>query len=165
MRTYPLGTEIKTPDKVYTVGLTTPPLEALNLMRERDIHHLIVVDQGQVVGVISDRNIFETAEFGGNAVTFPEGAQVQDAMRSVPPVNEKTDIAEAISLIRDHKISALPLSQEGKITGIVTETDLLRMMERLLTDAEELDAADKSQLYMSNPLVQRLMKLLSEAGI
>jgi CBS domain-containing protein len=76
-----------------------------------------------------------------------------------------------MALMHEEGVSALPLVSRGKLSGIVTESDLLRILRTLLgavpadNEARDLDATEKGQVMLGNPLVQNLMKLLSEAGI
>jgi CBS domain-containing membrane protein len=112
--------------------MTTPPLVvrpsattawARTRMRRADVRHLAVVDaRGQLAGILSDRDLARP------------GRTVADVMTSSPlSVRPETRASEASALLLDHKIGALPVvDEEGRVVGIVTETDFLRLAHQAL---------------------------------
>jgi CBS domain-containing protein len=97
------------------------------------IRHLPVIDQGRVVGVVSQRDLFKSA-FAA-APGYGETTQrrllktlrVKEVM-SEPPmtISPEATIKEAVRLMLEKKIGCLPAVQGHTLVGIVTETDLLR---------------------------------------
>lgn len=169
--TLKLQDTIPYPRKVITIAKKAPLLEALNLMRKNHIHHLVVMEGDTIAGIISDRTIL-TKGMAPQSVILNPIMTVGDVMRPLArTLTETSDLADAMALMHEEKVSALPLVSKGKLTGIVTESDLLRILRTLLgalpadSEAEELDAAEKGKLILGNPLVQNVMKILSEAGI
>lgn len=98
-----------------------------------NFHHLLVVDNGELVGILSDRDLHKaTSPFFGTAAERPQDAErwsrkVHQIMsREIISVRPDTPLKEAVALIFEHKISCLPvLSPEGEIEGVVTWKDLL----------------------------------------
>lgn len=117
--------------------VTIGPDEALMEIRERfeqgGFHHLLVVDNDELIGVISDRDVLQAlspfldtlAEEHRDVRTL--GQSARKIMRSEPlTVHSDTDIKEAASILLDHSISCLPVvSASGRLEGIVTSKDIL----------------------------------------
>ncbi|MEQ9499209.1 MAG: CBS domain-containing protein [Deltaproteobacteria bacterium] len=99
-------------------------------MRLADIRHLPVVDdEERVVGIVSHRDLLVAlGESLGNTVA------IRSVMREdVVIVRPETRAYEAAALMLDRKIGALPVvDHSGKLTGIITETDFLRVAYELL---------------------------------
>jgi CBS domain-containing protein len=97
------------------------------------IRHLPVLEDGRVVGVVSQRDLFRSALAA--ALGYGEKAQktllrtirVKEVM-SEPAitVSPGATIKEAARLMIEHKIGCLPVLEGHKLVGIVTETDILR---------------------------------------
>jgi acetoin utilization protein AcuB len=96
---------------------------ARHTMRSARVHHLVVVDDGRVIGVLSQRDLGGTRE-----ESLPAGT-VQDVMRShVVVAAPETSIRTAANLLRGHDIGCLPVVDGKKLVGIVTTSDLLRLI-------------------------------------
>jgi CBS domain-containing protein len=97
------------------------------------IRHLPVIDEGRVVGVVSQRDLFKSALAA--ALGYGETAQkkllktlrVKEVM-SEPAItiSPEAAIKDAVRLMLEKKIGCLPVVQGHTLVGIVTETDLLR---------------------------------------
>jgi len=171
MRNFNITDAVPVPIRVVVVPPATKLPAALQLMRERRIHHLVVGELERVMGVVSDRNLFERGLTGTDELCLSRTATVESVMcRLDHTITEHSDLREAIHLMRALDCSALPLVRDGHPIGIVTETDLLRLLELALGRDEATgnpaeQAADRGLVALSNPLVQNLMFLLAEAGI
>jgi len=117
-----MSTNVKTITPSVTVAT------ARNLMRVDGIHHLLVVDDRRVVGVVSDRDL------GGRvgARRADAGAiSVADVMSAhVVSVTADATIRQAANLMRGHGIGCLAIVADEKPVGIVTITDLLELIGR-----------------------------------
>lgn len=97
--------------------------EAYAEMSARGVHHLVVVDGRDVVGVLSLRDL---ADRGAQAV--------RDAMAPrVVTAAPDTTIRDAANLLRGHAIGCLPVVADGELVGIVTTADLLELIGRGVT--------------------------------
>ncbi len=139
---------------------------ALKLMVESGVHHLPVMEGERIVGLVSYKDLLERLVSEGSLRDF-QFIHVARIMREdVLVVNEGTEIREVLHEMREKKLGALPVIRDGKLTGIVTESDMLRIMERLLdTPPRETRLVEKGESLLSNPLVQRVVYQLSEMGI
>jgi len=121
--------------KPITVEPATPMLEARQRMLEERIRHLIVVDDGRVVGIITDRDIRLNLPSPATSLSVWEvnyllaKLAVRDVMtRAVMMVDPERSAAEAARILLTHKISALPVTDGRQLVGIVTESDFVRVV-------------------------------------
>lgn len=158
--------EISTDDLI-TIHSEALATEALKTMRRAKIHHLPVVNKEKVLGLLTDRDILDRIDPGGQPV-LDTGLTVGALMaRNVPVIHEDTAVDEALDLMLQHKLSGLPLVREGKVVGIVTEHDMLRALQVILkqrpTDLEGVVV--RGEAFIANPWVQSLSRILAEIGI
>jgi len=126
---------------------TTIP-DALALMREAGIRHLPVVQDGRLAGIVSKGDLREAsrkAVLGANSYEFNfliSRLTVDKIMtRNVLTVAPETPVLEAVQIMSKHKIAGLPvLGLDAAVVGIVTESDMFRLLARLLRDEDRMDA-------------------------
>lgn len=109
--------------------------DAIRLMDKRKIRHIPIIDQDwHLQGLITVAKISEATPSIFHANEHPE-----DLKKPLETIMEKNVITghpldfveEAAGLFYEHKISCIPIIHDGKLVGIVTETDLLRTMVEL----------------------------------
>jgi acetoin utilization protein AcuB len=106
---------------VATISAELPARAALMKMQLHRIRHLIVVSEGKVVGVLSDRDVTEDVN----------GETVADLMTpKVVAVKPETTVREAANLLRGRTIGCLAVMEKEKLVGILTVTDLLSLLGR-----------------------------------
>src|SRR5262245_7786920 len=121
--------------KTVSLSLHHSFTEAVSLMADRHFRHIVVVDTGgQILGVISDRDILRTLARTNNW-------QTKDVSQIMTPdpftVKRDTALSIAVAKIVSKRINCLPvLDDEGKVCGIVTSTDLLKAYQKLLQSLE-----------------------------
>lgn len=132
-----------------TVRPGAPVAEAQHLMRHRRIRHLPVVESGRLAGIITDRDVRTTLPSPATSLAAGEIRYLLDRLlvervmtRSVITIGPDAPIAEAVSLLLSHRIGALPVVQDTRLVGIITETDLLRAFAA--ADALSADVARPS---------------------
>lgn len=106
---------------------------ALELLHRRGIRHAPVVDKGLVVGVVSERDLLRLLPGSVTALDADRqgatDAPVSGAMTRNPhTIGPNTWLEDAARILHDKKISCLPVLEERRLVGIVTETDLLRAL-------------------------------------
>ena len=117
-----------------TVRRETPVLEARDLMVKERIRHLLVTQTGgALVGIVTDRDIRLNLPSKATSLSVWEinhlltKLMVEQVMtQSVITVGPDRPAREAARLMLDHKIGALPVLDEGRLVGIITETDIVR---------------------------------------
>ncbi len=118
-----------------TIGPQTTLPEANRLMKECNIRRLPVVDQGKLVGIVTLSDIREASPSNATALSIYElnyllaRLTVGEIMTRDPfTVAPDTSIEAAARLMLDHKIGSLPVVQETRLVGIITESDIFRML-------------------------------------
>jgi CBS domain-containing protein len=112
--------ELMTP-KVISVSPDDPLSVAREHFRANNIHHLLVIERGRVVGVISVREVI------GKPADATVGSVMARNVMTVGPDTSTRDVATAM-IGRGH--GCVPIVDCGRIVGIVTTTDLLRVLSR-----------------------------------
>ena len=126
--------ELMTTGKLVTAPPETPILDARRRMLERRIRHLLVTDpDGMLVGIVTDRDIRLNLPSQATSLSIWEinhlltKLTVGEVMtRSLITVGPERAAHEAAQLMLDHSIGALPVTQGGRLVGILTETDVMR---------------------------------------
>lgn len=128
----------------------TRVLEARELMQRCWIRHLPVLADGQLVGIITDRDIRLNLPLAVGSLTLWEinarlaRLLVGEVMtRTVITIGPDQPIEEAARLMLNCKIRALPVVQSGRLVGIITETDVLRAFLHAQSPAARQDQADR----------------------
>jgi len=105
---------------------------AASLMEWRYVRHVPVEDDsGRLLGLISHRQLLRLIARGIDRKTEP--VMVRDIMRPDPAsIRPETTTVEAIRLMREKRLSCLPVTDNGKLVGLVTEYDLIVVASRLL---------------------------------
>ncbi|EEG77153.1 CBS and ACT domain-containing protein [Dethiobacter alkaliphilus] len=116
---------------VITVSPETTVPDALNLMEEKDVRHLPVVEKGRLTGIVSMLDLVRATPSPATSLSIWElnyllaKLPVQDIMtKDVISVGPDTPIDDAALLMRTNKIGGLPVVKEEQVVGIVTETDI-----------------------------------------
>lgn len=109
--------------------------EARNLIHEKGIRHLPVVDkENRLLGIVTDRDIREAAPSDATLLSVQELNYLLGKLKvsafmtpkeKLITITPDTLIEEAVKLMRDHKIGCLPVMEGDKLYGIFTETDAL----------------------------------------
>ncbi len=115
-----------------TIECTTPLEQALVLCREADVRHLPVLERGQLLGLVSDRDLRGALGAGRRAETPVEALMTWDVVSAAP----ETPLPEAARLMLDRRLRALPVVHQDALVGILTSTDVLdHCLELLQQDA------------------------------
>ena len=122
--------------EVHTVKRNDELAIADALMKQERVRHLPVLDEdGDVCAVVSQRDLFRGAllralGFGARAEDLMlKQVAVKEAMSSeIQKTAPDTPVADAARLMIERKIGCLPVIENGKLVGIVTETDFVRLV-------------------------------------
>jgi CBS domain-containing protein len=91
------------------------------LMRDRNVGSVVIVERGRAVGVITDRDLALAVVADGVAPGDSAGAH---ASRPLVSGEAEMDIEEAVALMVQHRIRRLPVIDGDELAGIVTIDDL-----------------------------------------
>ncbi len=119
-------------------------VEAQRYMGENNIRHLPIVGDGKrLLGLVTRQSLLVDPGRLGSLDVWEitrclTGLTVQDVMikaRDVITVSEDATVEEAARVMIDKKIGGLPVLEEGIVIGIITDTDLLAQLTKLLGEA------------------------------
>lgn len=114
--------------------------DGIHLMRERRVRRLPVLDgSGKMVGIVSDKDLLHAAPSPATSLSVYElhyllaKLTIKQVMSSpVISVTAETPIEEAAAVMADHKIGGLPVMDGSALVGIITETDIFKILVELL---------------------------------
>ncbi|HKZ23267.1 MAG TPA: CBS domain-containing protein [Thermoplasmata archaeon] len=126
--------EIMTPTPV-TIQASATVAEAAVTMRDKEIGSLVVVEQGKPMGIVTERDVVTKVAASNKQ---PSGVLVRDIMTSpLIAVHPGEEVAEAAKIMSERKIRRLPVIQEGKLVGMITENDIIRIWPQLIEVTRE----------------------------
>lgn len=125
---------------IITVAPEMPIMEALNLMKTKNIRRAPVVDgKGKLVGIVSDKDLLNAGPSQATSLSVWEinyligKITVNKVMaKTVLSVTEDTPIEEAARIMVDNKVGGLPVMKDKAIVGIITESDLFKILLELM---------------------------------
>jgi acetoin utilization protein AcuB len=128
-----------------TVTPDTSIDQALHLMRSEKVRRFPVLSkQGELVGIISEKDLLYASPSPATSLSIYElpyllsKIKIGDLMTSdVITVTEDTPLEEAARIMADSKVGGLPVVRDGKLVGIITETDMFKVFLELFAAREE----------------------------
>lgn len=116
--------------------------DARSLMQKHRIHHLLVVDHDDaLVGLLTLTDVLAAAD---SKLRQDEGRIraadicINDVMvTDLATVDERADLRQAALFLEKHRIGCLPVVNNGKLRGIITDTDFVAVAINLLEQIEE----------------------------
>ena len=126
--------------KPVTIGADAPITEALRVMRQSQVRRLPVVnDAGRVVGIVSEKDLLYASPSPATSLSIYEmhtmltQLPVTEVMtKDIITVTADTPLEEAARIMADNKIGGLPVMENGRLVGIITETDIFKVFLELL---------------------------------
>lgn len=106
--------------------------DAFALLRENKIRRLPVVDKGKLVGIMTERDLREISPSPATSLSIFEINYLFSKMTIVKVIKKQKLITigpdayleEAALLMRDNKIGSIPVVEEGRLVGIITESNI-----------------------------------------
>ena len=121
-----------------TILPSTSVHAAQALMQQRKIRHLPVLQDGRLVGIISDRDVRLALPSPATSLTVWEIRHLLDKLTVgevmtyfVMTTTPDCLVTEAVGRMLKHKVGALPVVENRQVIGILTRTDILRAFRRL----------------------------------
>jgi CBS domain-containing protein len=135
-----LGT--KADQTVCTIAPTASVYEAVRLMADRNIGALVVVERGQVVGIVSERDYARKIVLMARA---SKDTPLSEIMSSpVMYVQPDQTSEECMALMTENRLRHLPVMDGGRLIGLVSIGDLVKA-----TIAEQRFIIDQLEHYIS----------------
>jgi acetoin utilization protein AcuB len=128
----PLVRDFMTSDPT-TLGPDDPLLQAVLTVRSLSIRHVPILENGELVGLITDRDLGRASPSILGRTSQEEYNQVfqQNTIRRIMvknPVTVTPDslLGDAVAMLHENKWGCVPVCEDGKLVGILTMTDVLR---------------------------------------
>jgi acetoin utilization protein AcuB len=123
-----------------TITADTPITEALKVMRQKHVRRLPVLDQeGKMVGIVSEKDLLYASPSPATSLSIYEMHYMLTHLNTselmstqVITVTPETPVEEAARIMADNKIGGLPVVEDGRLVGIITETDIFKVFLEML---------------------------------
>jgi CBS domain-containing protein len=113
---------------VLKIEADVPALDAVKQMVEANVGSLLVTDDGEVTGIVTERDFLRRVALEGPT---EEDVTVRDIMSSpLVVVGPETEIDECMAVMTDRRIRHLPVVEEGDVVGIVSIGDVVKFKSR-----------------------------------
>jgi predicted transcriptional regulator len=127
-----------------TIAPAATLADAQSLMQKHRIHHLLVVDHDDsLVGLLTLTDVLAAAD---SKLRQDKGRIraadicINDVMvTDLATVDERADLRQAALFLEKHRIGCLPVVNNGKLRGIITDTDFVAVAINLLEQIEEAE--------------------------
>ena len=144
-----LVTDLMADDPV-TCAPDTPILEAARSMRDKQISCLGVVEGENLVGIVTVRDLANRAV----AEAMDTSRPVRDVMTPRPEALPPTALgSDVLHVMLEHRVGHLPIAENGKLLGIITQTDLTRFQ-----------AVSSAQLIRDVAMAESVAEMAEAAG-
>ena len=157
-----LVTDLMAADPV-TCTSDTPIIEAARSMRDRGISCLGVVDGGLLTGIVTVRDLANRAVAEGLDSSRPVRDVMTQRPEALPPTALGSDV---LHVMLEHRVGHLPIAEDGKLLGIITQTDLTRFQAvssaQLIRDAAMAESV--AEMAAATARIPQLLVQLVAAG-
>jgi CBS domain-containing protein len=131
-----------------TLQPTATLAEARTLMQSNRIHHLPVVsDDDELIGLVTLTNVLAATD---SILRDPDSrihaadVRAQDVMvTEIATIDEHASLRQAALFLEKHNIGCLPIVTDGKLRGIITDTDFVAVAINLLEQIETTEPIDE----------------------
>ncbi len=131
---------------VVTIPQETMVNEAARLMEKNNVGCIVILKEGRACGILTDRDIVLKVVARG---LDPAVTQVREVMQpDVIWARPEMDILEALRLMSFYRVRRVPVQDEGQVVGIVSLTDLSRVVQ---DEVDHLLSPPTAPLYRAVP--------------
>ena len=110
--------------EVYSIGPDASVYEALQFMAEKNLGALVVLDDGELAGIMSER------DYARKVILLDRGSRqtlVGEIMTDkVITVSPRTTVSDCMELMTEHHIRHLPVLEDGTLAGVVSIGDVVK---------------------------------------
>jgi signal-transduction protein with cAMP-binding, CBS, and nucleotidyltransferase domain len=132
------------PKALWTIGARDTALSAMQLMADKNIGLLVVMEHRAIVGVLSERDCVRRLVLAGKS---PEATSVADIMvRNVVKADIANSFVDCLKLMHEHQIRHLPVIENDDLVGVISVRDLLS--EAVAHHARVISELERERLTM-----------------
>ncbi|MFQ5848765.1 MAG: CBS and ACT domain-containing protein [Candidatus Methylomirabilales bacterium] len=156
---------------VVTIEREASLRRARRIMDNKQIRHLPVVEKDRLVGLLTDRDIRAAAPSSAASIALEDREEFLDQLRvghvmtkRVLSVAPEATIEDAALLMRQHKISCLPVVEGERLVGIITETDIFDVLMEVL-GVEESSSRLEILCDLRSGFVTEVSRVMDDQGV
>ncbi len=124
---------------IFSIAPDAPVLEAIKLMAEHRVGALLVMREGSLIGVLSERDYARKVILQGRSSSH---TSVSDIMSDNPlTVGPDTDVFDCMRLCTDSRIRHLPVVHDGVVVGVISIGDLVKAV--IDAQAEQIEHLER----------------------
>ncbi len=154
-----------------TVSPDTPVSEALNLMRQKKVRRMPVVDRrGHLVGIVAEKDLLYASPSPATSLNVYEigyllsKLKVKEIMaKDVVTITEDAPLEEAARIMVDNAVSGLPVVRDKAVVGIITETDIFKILLEMM-GARDLGTRLTIQVHDQPGTLSRIAGAIASIG-
>jgi len=155
---------------VITVSPDMPIMDVLDMFKRENIRRAPVVSKSEVVGIVSEKDLLNASHSPTTSLSVWElnyllsKVTVSEVMsKDVTTVTEDTPVEEAARIMSDAKIGGLPVMRDSQLVGLITETDIFKILLELL-GAREAGVRVTALLPEERGQLAKLSNAIASAG-
>jgi CBS domain-containing protein len=115
-----------TPNPI-TVDVNATAVEAAKVMRDDSVGDVVVIDEGTVNGIVTDRDIVIRGIAAGHDPALTPVGEISS--RDLTTVAADADAEDAVTLMRERAIRRLPVTDNGQVVGVIAIGDLAQQRD------------------------------------
>jgi acetoin utilization protein AcuB len=149
------------------VETDTLVIDAQKIMKEKNIRRLCVTKKGQLVGMVTNHDLLKVSPSPATSLSVWEinylwgKMKVSDVMTKNPvTVSSDTTFEDALLLGQEKKIGSFPVVDNGMLVGIATESDIVRLVGRILGVKEEVSRITIQGLEMKFGILSQIISVI-----
>jgi len=120
---------------VYSIAPTDSVFDAIKLMSERGVGALLVMEGGQLAGILSERDYTRKVVLQGRASRETPVADIMT--RDVITASPELSLEQAMRLVSERRIRHLPVTKDGRVIGVVSSGDMIKTLISLQKETIE----------------------------
>lgn len=158
---------------VKTVGMDTSLTDAFKIMKESSIRRLPVMEKGKLVGIVTLSDLNHAAPSSATTLSIHElnyilvKTKIKDILpkkQNLITISSDSYIETAAKVMRQNNVGALPVIDDGKLVGIVTETDMFDALIDILGVTKMHSRIDISAVDRPGSLAE-IINIIAKKGV
>ena len=113
-------------NKIWSIAPHETVYKALQLMSEKDLGALVVIDKGKVVGLFTERDYARKVILKGKSSKTTSVSELMT--KKVLYVDPDTSVEDCMSLMTEKRVRHLPVMEKKKLVGVVTQGDVVKQL-------------------------------------
>ena len=113
-------------NKIWSIAPHETAYKALQLMSEKDLGALVVIDNGKVVGLFTERDYARKVILKGKSSKTTNVSELMT--KEVLYVEPDTSVEDCMSLMTEKRVRHLPVMEKKNLVGVVTQGDVVKQL-------------------------------------